>query len=147
MWGTYGLQLILSQVLKILSVPAMFVVGYTNFWIWVKVWSLLYVSVGKTLHLCTIYKKRKSIVLQVFLHGDNPWIWSKLWIFFFVRIRPSKPRISEYLKILPNIIYKSILTNKTENKFSLFWPKSQVNLFCKTQCGALFIASKGFFYI
>ena len=140
------MQLILSQVLKILSVPAMFVVGYTNLWIWVKVWSLLYVCVGKTLHLCTIYKKRKSIVLQVFLHRDNQWIWSKLWIFFFVRIRPSKPRISEYLKILPNIIYRSFDQQNRKQLFHFFGQNHGLTS-CKTQCGALFIARKGFFYI
>ena len=69
-------------------------------------------------------KKSKYIVLQVFLHRDNPRIWSKR--FLFLRIRPSKPRISEYLKILPNIIYRrSILTNKTENKIFNFFDQTR----------------------
>ena len=95
--------------------PCNVVVGYANLWIRGKLWNLLYVWVGKTLHVFTIYNKRKSIVLQVFLHKDNPWIWSKLWRFCFVRIRPSKPRISEYL------IIKYYWTLYID----LFWPTKQ----------------------
>ena len=60
---------------------------------------------------------------KVFLHRDNPWFWSKLWSFFFLRFRASKPTNSEYLRRLPNIISRSILTNKTEKENSNFLTK------------------------
>ena len=66
---------------------------------------------------------------KVFLHRDNPWFWSKLWSFFFFWFRASKPTNSEYLRILPNILSRSILTNKNKTKqIPIFWPKPWVAL-------------------